>query len=117
MSALKLPCPAWRVSSEATAGNARVCVQLVHVTALAGETASYEIRYTDAAREGYKSLITPIKATCKIDALASTRAKALAKIEEHLTALESRPPTPIVGMGVPPRGTTETSAAKFPPAT
>ena len=119
MNTPKLPTTAWLITSEATAGSARVNAQFVHVTALSGDTAFYEIRYVNAASEGYQNL-PPIKATCNIAALASTRERALAKLAEHLTALESRPPTPHVGQGTShnaPRGTTETSAAKFPPTT
>ena len=114
MKPLNLPMPAWHITSEEVAGNYRLNVQLVHVTALTERTAFYEIRWPRAASEGYRTL-PAVKASCEITALASTRKKALLKIEELMTALESRPPTPIVGMGVPPRGTTETGAAKFPP--
>ena len=77
----KYPMPAWRVFGDV---GRSVTAHLVMVTAVQGKSAAY--RYRPCAG------LPEIVSSCPVTELASTREKALAKIDSLLTALESRAP-------------------------
>jgi len=113
----KLPCLAWLIRREPTNYVSFSIVRVLVTSVQADGTARCQIEFPPEVvlrgdgRYATANKIPPVKLTCKVCELASTRARALLKLEELLTALESRPATPHVAQGQPPEGKTDSGAA------
>jgi len=95
----KYPIPAFRIFST---GNSW-CVCRVSVFAVQGGRAWFYYDWTPSK--------PPMRIECAVTELASTRHKALKRLNQILTAMEPRPATPPVAQGQPPEGMTGSSAA------
>jgi len=115
MKPINFPMPAWLILNM-THTVPTLSIQRITVTAMMGDKVFYQLDYNGGRTEGapfYKPM-PPVTATCTIHELASTRARALEKIDRLMTALEARPPLSHNGQGQPPVGTTASRAANPP---
>ena len=104
----KLPIPAWFIFR---LGDSEIKILRVTVTAMQGAQASITWLVSPS--------MPPLKAKCYLTELASTRHKALKRLNQLLTALESRPPLSTSGNAglTAPQGMTDSSAANPQPKT
>jgi hypothetical protein len=80
---------------------------ITHVKVISWDKKSAAVRWTPVVG------MPPVNSHCPVSELASTRHKALKKLNQILTALESRPPQSPSGKGdAAPRGMTDSSAGK-----
>ena len=101
----KTPIPAWRIFNtgyKEPKASTLWMIQRCTVFAVQGERAWIEYLWSPSA--------PPKRMEVPISELASTREKALRKLDEILTAQESRPPLPNSGLGQPPKGMTDSGA-------
>ena len=100
------PCAAWRIFEGP--GIAALTVTRVEVITCTGKNAVY--RYQPCLGLPFMT------GHCPVTELASTRHKALKKLNQILTALESRPPLSTCGNGdTAPLGMTDSGASKTQP--